>query len=119
MRTRAQVDMAILNTVSWRDAFQFGDATDTTWSFTGATFHADIKDNKDNASVLLSLTDGNGRIVVDDLVLRVLHFNVTTADIVANLPPAAYAYDLVMIQGGVRTALMGGHVCVRQGVTRS
>jgi hypothetical protein len=67
---------------------------------------------------LLSLSTGNGRIIVDDPIQRVLHFNVLAADIQSNLPPGIYVYDLVMIDvNGVRTPLMYGNVKVVQGVT--
>lgn len=118
--TRAEVNLSVDNNATWQDAFQFGTAGDTSWDFASKTFHLDVKASRDDAAALLSLTTANTRIVVDDTVNRVLHFNVTEADLVAGLSPALYQYDLVMIDiAGIRTVLMGGTVRVCQGVTRS
>lgn len=120
MSVRARVTMCITNNVTWQDAFQFGTVGDTTWNFTGKTFHMDVKASVDDTAALLSLTTANSRIVVDDVTNRVLHFNVTEADLQAGLPPAEYVYDLVMIDGsGVRTQLMFGTVTVKQGATQA
>jgi CBS domain-containing protein len=80
----------------------------------------DLKTKKDDAVALLSLTSANGRVVVDDAVLRILHFNVTSTDIVAALPLGRYFDDLVMIDDStvpVRVQLMAGTITVIQGVT--
>lgn len=117
--TRATVDLAIQNNATWGDAFQFGTAGDTSWSFTGQTFRVDVKRTKYDTSALLTLTTANGRVVVDNAVTRVLHFNVADTVVQAALPVGNYVYDLIMIDSGdsSRVSLMGGDLCVVQGVT--
>ena len=67
---------------------------------------------------LLSLSSSNGRIIVDDLMQRVIHFNVSPDDIQASLRPGIYVYDLVMVNGSdIRVPLMHGTLQVQQGVT--
>lgn len=118
--TAARVNMTVYNNASWTDAFQFGVSGDTSWSFTGCSFHMDVKGSKDDASALLSLTTANSRIVVDDVVQRILNLNVTESVLAAALVPGEYVYDLVMIDGSsVRTVLQKGEVCVKQGVTQA
>ena len=120
--TAAWVNITIANTVTMQDAFQFGTAGDTTWSFTGQSFHVEVKASREDTTSLLSLTSAAGQIVVDNAVTRVLHFNVPEATIQGALPVADYVYDLVMFDGStppVRTLLMQGHLFVRQGVTES
>lgn len=119
--TASRVDIETYDNGTWSDAFQFGTVGDTSWSFTGMSFHMDVKGSKDDATALLSLTTSNGRIVVDDPVQRILHFNVTESDLEAVLVPGLYVYDLVMIDTSVppiRTPLMTGKVKVRHGVTQ-
>lgn len=121
-RTCAVVNITVLNTVTWLDAFQFGRAADTTWSFVGQNFHLEIKASRDDAAALLSLSSLDGTIVVDDAVQRVLHINVTEAAVQAALPVGTYVYDLVMYDGStppIRVPLMQGEVEVKQGVTES
>ena len=117
--TSAHVDMAIDNNGTWSDAFQFGDPTDTTWSLNGQTFSCDVQLNAYDKAPLLSLSSSNGRIVVDDAIQRVIHFNVPALDLQSNLKPGIYVYDLVMIDGYslVRVPLMHGTLTVQQGVT--
>lgn len=121
--TSARIDFEIANNGTWQDALQFGTPGDTTWSFTGMTFHMDVKANINDAAALLSLTTSNGRIVVDDVVQRVLHFNVDDTTLQAALKPGTdYQYDLVMLDGSspaVRVPLAHGEVKVRLGVTQS
>lgn len=121
MITSARVDIEVASNQTWNDAFQFGVAGDTSWSFTGMVFHLDIKADKNDAVALLSLTTANGRIVVDDLVNRILNFNVNSTDLLA-LPIGEYQYDLCMLDASappVRVPLMHGEVKVKQGVTLS
>jgi len=116
--TSAKVDMAIDNNGTWSDAFQFGDPDDFTWTLTGMTFEMDVQRNPYDVNPLLTLTTGNSRIVVDDIVQRVIHLSVPAVDIQAHLTPGTYVYDLVMVDAlGVRTPLMHGAVTVTQGVT--
>lgn len=118
--TAARADLKVIDSGDFFDAFQFGTEGDTSWSFTGCSFHMDIKGSSDDDAALLSMTTGNGRIVVDDAVTRVLHFAVPQADLEAALVPGCYVYDLVMIDGAsVRTPLMGGTLEICHGVTQS
>jgi hypothetical protein len=117
-QTSAQVDIAIDNNGTWADAFQFGQPGDTTWTLTGQSFECDVQRNPYDLVPLLSATTANTRIIIDDVVQRVIHFNVAATDIQANLPPGLYVYDLVMVDGSnVRTPLMHGSLQVTQGVT--
>lgn len=120
--TVATVNMTVLNVGTWRDAFQFGTAGDTTWSFTSQTIHMDVKASSDDTLALLSLTTANGRIIVDDATQRILHFNVDETTLQAALHPGDYVYDLVMLDGSspaIRVPLMQGTVTIQQGVTQS
>ena len=121
MLTAARVNIAVQNNATFEDAFQFGTAGDTSWSFTGQSFVMDIKGEKDDTVALLSLTSGAGQIVVDDVVQRILHFNVSDTALNAALKVGEYQYDLIMFDGSspsVRVALMGGELRVKQGVTQ-
>ena len=95
--TSARVDLRIDNNGTWSDAFQFGEQDDTTWTLEGQSFELDVQRNPYDAVPLLSLSTDNGRIIVDDIVQRVIHFNVAPADIQAALRPGTYVYDLVMV----------------------
>jgi hypothetical protein len=120
--TCAIVDITIKNTVTWNDAFQFGVPGDTTWSFTGQSFHLEVKASADDATALFSATSSGGSIIVDDVVQRVLHMNVPESAILAVLPVATYVYDLVMFDGStppIRVGLMQGELEVQQGITES
>lgn len=120
--TSAHVDMEIMNNATWEDAFQFGVTGDTSWTLVGQSFILEIKANKDDAAALLTLSTGNGRIVVDSTTLRAIHFLVSDAVVQAALKPAAYVYDLVMFNADptpVRVLLMHGTVKVCQGVTQT
>lgn len=119
--TASRVDLQVLDSGSFVDAFQFGTPGDTSWSFTGVTFNMDVKGSADDVSPLLSMSSGNGMIVVDDAVNRILHFNVSWSALEAALVPGCYVYDLIMIDGStpaVRTPLMGGKLEIRHGVTQ-
>jgi hypothetical protein len=118
--TAARADLQFANNTTWMDAFQFGTLGDTTWTLAGQTFSMDIQINPYDTTPMLQLNTANGRIVVDDIVQRVLHFNVTPTDIQANLRPGIYVYDLVMVDTAIppsRVSLMYGTVEVIQGVT--
>jgi hypothetical protein len=119
MLTAAKVDMTIANNATWEDAFIF-DQGATGWSFAGQAFKMDIKANKYDVTPILTLTSTGGEIVVDDVVQRILHFNISDTVIQASLPVAEYQYDLIMIDGSnpvIRVPLMSGEIKVRQGVT--
>ena len=116
--TSARVDMCIDNNGTWSDAFQFGYPTDTTWTLENQTFSMDVQLNQYDTTPQLSLTTANNRIIVDDVIQRVIHFNVLAADIQTNLEPGTYVYDLVMVAtDGTRVPMMHGSVTVSQGVT--
>jgi len=116
--TSAHEDMAIDNNATWSNAFQFGTPTDTTWSFNGCTFAADVQLTYYDATPKLSVSSAAGTIVIDDPNQRVLHFSVAPLAIQNALLPGAYVYDLIMTDAmGIKTALMHGCLTVVQGVT--
>lgn len=118
--TAARVDIVIPDNATFEDAFQFGTAGDTSWSFTGQNFRMDVKASRDDPTFLLTITSGGGEIVVDDAVNRILHFNVPESVIQANLPVAEYQYDLVMFDTSVppvRVVLMQGEIRITHGIT--
>lgn len=119
-QTSAFENIFISNNATWQDAFQFGKAGDTTWSFTGMSFKSEVKVLNTDTAPLLTAQSSDGSIVVDDVVQRVLHFNVPDTAIQAALPVGEYVYDLIMIDTStppIRTQLMQGKLVVRQGVT--
>lgn len=119
--TAAVVDITVLNTVTFQEAFQFGLATDT-WTFTGQNFKVEVKASRDDALAIVAWGTATGTMVVDDAINRILHFNVSEAALQAALPVGEYVYDLVMYDASVppvRTALMQGKLCITQGVTES
>jgi hypothetical protein len=118
--TAANVDLRIANNGTWMDAFQFGYPDDTTWTLTGQTFQLNVQLDQYDTTPLLQLSTTNGRIIVDDVVQRVIHFSVDPTDIQLNLSPGTYVYDLVMVDGSnQRVPLMYGTLQVIQGVTYS
>jgi hypothetical protein len=116
--TSAHVDLAIDNNGTWSDAFQFGTPGDTTWTLEGQSFEVDVQRSSYDLVPLLSLSTTNGRVIIDDPLQRVIHFNVPADDIQSSLSPGVYVYDLVMIDTlDVRVPLMHGSLYVGQGVT--
>jgi hypothetical protein len=116
--TSARVDLRIDDNGTWSDAFQFGEPTDTTWTLDGQSFELDVQLSPYDTMPLLSLSTDSGRIVVDDVIQRVIHFNVAPTDIQAALKPGTYIYDLVMVDGSdVRVPLMHGQLFVSRGIT--
>jgi hypothetical protein len=116
--TSAQVDLAIDNNGTWSDAFQFGTPGDTTWTLEGQTFELDVQRTPYDLVPLLHMDSAGGQIIIDDVIQRVIHFNVPAANIQAALDPGDYVYDLVMVDGAnVRVPLMHGTLEVTQGVT--
>ena len=116
--TSARVDLRIDDNATWMDAFQFGAPEDTTWTLEGQEFELDVQLNPYDTVPLLHLDTATGRIVVDDIVQRVIHFNVPPADIQAALRPGTYMYDLVMVSDtDVRVPLMHGALYVNRGIT--
>lgn len=118
--TAARVDITLPNNATWEDAFKFGTDGDTTWDFVGQSFRLDVKGNRNDTIALMTLSTAAGSIVVDDVVQRVLHFNVPDTDIVAALHVGDYVYDLIMFDASfpsIRVRLMRGDICVTQGIT--
>jgi hypothetical protein len=118
--TSARVDLRIDDNSTWMDAFQFGEPDDTTWTLTGQSFELDVQRTPYDAVPLLHLDTAGGRIFIDDVVQRVIHFNVSPDVIQTALRPGEYVYDLVMLDGStppVRVALMHGSLFVSRGVT--
>ena len=119
--TAARIDIVTPDNATWTDAFQFGIAGDTSWSFTGQNFRLDIKGNKyTQTAALLSLTSGAGQLVVQDAVQRILQMNVPEATLTGALVPGEYQYDLIMYDTSnpvVRIALMYGKFELTHGVT--
>ncbi len=120
-RTVAKLDLEIQDNATWQDAFQLGTDGDTSWDLVGEHFVMDVKGARDEPDPLMTLSTDNGRIVIDDTTLRVIHFNVVDVDIQADIPASEeYVYDLVMYNNASpprRVALMGGKVRVCKGVT--
>jgi hypothetical protein len=116
--TAAHVNLRIANNGTWMDAFQFGYPDDTTWTLTGQTFELDVQLNRFDLTPLLHISTTDNTIIIDDVLQRVIHFNVTPAVIQTSLSPGIYVYDLVMIDGSnQRVPLMYGTLEVVQGVT--
>lgn len=116
--TAAHVDLCINNNGTWMDAFMFGKEGDTSWTLDGQKFECDVQLTPYDTIPLLHMDSDSGRIVIDDTVQRVIHFNVPAADIQTALTPGLYVYDLVMIDSSnVRVPLMYGTLQVQQGVT--
>jgi hypothetical protein len=121
--TSAPTNLVIDNNSTWMDAFRFGKEGDTTWTLDNQGFELDVQLTPYDTVPLLSLSTSNGRIIVDDTVQRVIHFNVAPADIQASLRPGTYVYDLVMVDESspsppaTRVLFMHGKLTVSQGVT--
>lgn len=108
--TSANVNITVAKNTTFSDALQFGDADDTTWSFVNKTFHMGLKGNIEQDDEVLVFTSAASEIVVDDTALRILHFNVPPATLLAALVPGEYVYDLIMTDTdtAVVTQLMHG-----------
>lgn len=121
--TSAPTNLVIDNNSTWMDAFRFGKEGDTSWTLDNQGFELDVQLSPYDLVPLLSLSTSNGRIIVDDTVQRVIHFNVAPDDIQAALRPGVYVYDLVMVDESnpsppaTRVLFMHGNLKVTQGVT--
>jgi hypothetical protein len=118
--TSAHQDWEVDNNGTWMDAVQFGTPEGYEWNFEGQTFEMDVQRNRYDTVPLLQMSTTNGRIVIDDIYQRVLHFNVAPDDLQTSLKPGTYVYDLVMVDGSnpaLRVPLLHGTVEVTQGVT--
>jgi hypothetical protein len=116
--TSARVDLAVDNNGTWSDAFQFGDPDDLSWTLAGCAFELDVQRSQYDTVPLVSMSTGNGKILIDSDAQRVIHFDLPASEIQASLQPGVYVYDLVMIDSTtVRVPLMHGTLTVTQGVT--
>lgn len=118
--TSAHVDLQIDNNGTWQDAFQFGEPLDTTWTLTGQTFSMDVQLSAYDTVPLLHMSSATGQIIIDDVIQRVIHFNVAPTVLQTSLTPGSYVYDLVMLDGStppIRVPLMHGALFVNQGIT--
>lgn len=121
--TSANVKLTENNNATMQDALQFDPkltGTTGTWNFSNKKFRLDIKGNREQLVPLLSLTSDAGQIVVDDVTLRILHFNVPESVLQAALVPGCYFYDFVMYDLStppVRTVLMHGEFVLKDGIT--
>lgn len=121
-QTSAYISIFASDNVTLQDAFQFGLATDTSWTLVGQNFRMEIKASRDDVAPLLTLTSAGGSIIVDSTSLRVIHLNLSEAALQAALPVGEYVYDLVMFDGSVppiRVLLMQGRFCLSKGVTET
>jgi len=117
----AIVNLTALDNGTWQDAFQFGTPTDFTWDLIGQNFIMEIKANRDDTDVLLTLSTDDLTIVVVDAAQRVIALQVPPSVLAAALIPGDYVYDLVMYDNSVppvRVPLMQGIVCIKHGVTQ-
>jgi hypothetical protein len=119
----AHVDLVAANNATFTDALQFdppvAGVTGPAWSFSNQNFRLDIKANHETAA-LLSLTSAAGQIVVDDVTLRILHFNVPETVIAGALIPGEYIYDFIMFDNSVpaiRVPIAHGRFVVTDGIT--
>jgi len=118
--TSAHLDFKIDNNGTWMDATQFGAPNGYEWNLEGQGFEMDVQLNRYDQTPLLQMSTADGRIVIDDVYQRVIHFNVAPDDIQASLKPGCYVYDLVMVDASnpaTRVPLLHGTVEVTQGVT--
>src|SRR6516165_10296799 len=115
--TSAETKIVIGNGTTWQDAFQFGQSGDFTWQLQ-PNWEMEIKLDRFQMTPLLNPSTANGQIIVDDVVQRVIHFNVPPSVIQAALQPGIYVFDLVMFDNStpaIRTVLMHGLLKVIQG----
>src|SRR5258708_16750274 len=111
--TSAHVDLRIDNNGTWQDAFQFSTPDDTSWTLSGQSFELDVQRSAYDLVPLLHMDSAGGQIVTDDVVQRVIHFNVAPTVIQSSLTPGSYVYDLVMLNSStppVRVLLMHGQL---------
>lgn len=123
--TAARVDFATQDNATFEDAVQFDPhgptgSTSGAWGLTGQNFRMDIKRRREDTNALISLTSAAAQIVVDDMTLRILHFNVPETTLTAVLIPGRYVYDFIMFDGSnppIRIPLMFGEFWFKHGIT--
>jgi hypothetical protein len=122
-RPLTRVDIALSSNLWWDDTFQFGDPSDFTWNFSGATFYLNVTTEPIGSNpVLLTCSSALGNIIVSDTVNRILTMNVSDITLRAafgNIERDDLRYDLVMQTNstGVVDGLMYGHIDWTPGVT--
>jgi hypothetical protein len=92
------------------------DDTGAAVNLTGYTARMQLRTSVQNDSVVLELTDANGRIALGGAA-GTITLTVTAADM-TTLPPLKYVYDLELVNGTVVTRLVQGTFIVRPEVTR-
>jgi len=92
------------------------DDTGAAVNLTGYTARMQLRTSVANDSVVLELTDSNGRIALGGTA-GTITLTVTAADM-TTLPPQKYVYDLELVNGAVVTRLVQGTFTVRAEVTR-
>ena len=92
------------------------DDTGAAVNLTGYTARMQLRTSVQNDSVVLELTDSNGRIALGGTA-GTITLTVTAADM-TTLPPLKYVYDLELVNGAVVTRLVQGTFTVRPEVTR-
>lgn len=119
----ANVKIVAAKNASFTEAYQFdppvAGVIPPTWQLY-PNFRLDIKGYLEQAVALVSLTSAAGQIVVDDVVQRVIHFNVPETILSPALTPGRYFYDLIMYDNSVpaiRVPLMHGEFVLTDGVT--
>jgi hypothetical protein len=85
-------------------------------NLTGYTARMQLRTSVQNDSVVLELTDTNGRISLGGAA-GTITLTVTANDMTA-IPPLKYVYDLELVNGTVVTRLVQGTFIVRPEVTR-
>ena len=118
-RVSARVDMDVGNNATWADSFQYDDEDDTSWTLVDQSFLMEVKRSRYDADPLFTLSTDNGRIVIQDDVLRIISLNADNTDFITVLPVGEYVYDIVMIDDNdaTRVQLQHGKVNIIQGVT--
>lgn len=115
------VDYLVRTNEDWRDSLNLtsgvGEEAEPV-DLTGSTFAAQIRSSPDALFVLLEASTTNGRLVIADAAGGVLSWNIT-ADEMATLVPATYAYDIVWTNpDGLIDTFVAGTLTVERGITR-
>ena len=117
-QTAAWVDIYVSDNATMQDAFQFVPPVGGTLSLSGTTWEMSVKASRDDVSPLVTFTSPT-QIVIADPVNCIINFAVPDTTIQTDLPAAEYDYDLIMINGAVRTQMMQGKLFVKHGVTET
>lgn len=119
----AWVKIVTAKNATFNEAYQFDPpvtgVAPPTWQLY-PNFRLDVKGYLEQPAPLLSITSAAGQIIVDDVVQRVIHFNVPETFLVPTLTPGRYFYDLIMFDNStppIRVPLMHGEFVLTDGVT--